>query len=66
MNISSTPSSSANVERRKSQIGEQGDVCQSLVESSAKRRNDDNLFRLQFDGTVDGKFEIRLIFIAGI
>ena len=52
----------SNVESRR--IGEQSDICQSLVKSPAKRGNDDDLFRAQFDGAVDGKFEIRLIFIA--
>ena len=54
----------ADVERRKSNIAEQGNVAKRLIEPSTERSDDDDFFWFKFDGTLDGKFKIGFIFIV--
>ena len=64
MKISSTPSSRRTSNVGKPRVGEESDVGQGLIEAAAKGGDDDDLFWVQLDGTVDGQFEIRLVLIV--
>ena len=52
------------VEGGKSEVGEEGDVGESLVETPAEAGDDDDLRGIQLDGALDGELQVGLIFIV--